>query len=261
MVCVTKNILPVVGANPRCIRSRFFLDRLCMMSSKTLSLGVVSCRESETHKTSKVSAEELNTAARVLYAEATGSTSTVTEEQLAIASTMRNRLGRYLKNKHFSSLKEVLKENHYNGSNGPKFNNSAPDKAICLDANECKDLKNAIEAIKKVFSSEDSLYDYTDYKGYKTDSEPFRIGGHYFGNTGDWSEYQGGDKSISKYKTYNHLIKMKMKKIKVGNGMKPINRFKKTFGYTEGATKEIQKWNPGVNFNRLKCGQDIWFFE
>ena len=53
MVCVTKNILPVVGANPRCIRSRFFLDRLCMMSSKTLSLGVVSCRESETHKTSK----------------------------------------------------------------------------------------------------------------------------------------------------------------------------------------------------------------
>lgn len=53
MVCETINILPVVGDNPRCIRSRFFLDRLCIMSSKTLSLGVVSCRESKTHKTSK----------------------------------------------------------------------------------------------------------------------------------------------------------------------------------------------------------------
>lgn len=103
--------------------------------------------------------DDLNFVARVLYAESSGSLQTTEaesrmKEKLAILNVKHFRLNRrgYPNNKKAQSFKEVCEapgqfESVYLAS--PKFSSSQRNESQHLKKHECKDLEEALEAIKK----------------------------------------------------------------------------------------------------------------
>lgn len=43
----------------------------------------------------------------------------------------------------------------------------------------------------------------------------------------------------------------------IAKNFKAIDWFRSQFGYSEGAVAVLQDWNPEVNFNKLRIGQEL----
>ena len=179
----------------------------------------------------------------------------VTDEQRAIASTMRNRVGKFKVDVLYDSLKKVVtNKKEYNGFQGQKFNQSAPAVVARLNSEECCDLQSAVDALVSVFSESVAPYDFTNFqKG----GDGISIGSHKFNKLVDWSSYRRGESGIMSYKTESELKSMSISEFKVQKNFNASDWFNRQFGYKEGAAKILESWNQGVDFSRLKPGQKI----
>ena len=115
-------------------------------------------------------------------------------------------------------------------------------------------MKSAIAAIAQVFLSKKQVSEYTNFQ---LNGNGVSIGKHKFSNSNDWSEYEAGDIGIINYKTEEQISQMSMQKIEVTKNFKAIDWFRSQFGYSEGAVAVLQDWNPEVNFNKLRIGQEL----
>ena len=51
------------------------------------------------------------------------------------------------------------------------------------------------------------------------------------------------------------------KEFNVTKGFQAVKWFKEQFGYSEGATQLLEKWNPGVDFKKLKIGKAVMLMQ
>ena len=116
-------------------------------------------------KTPALPKDDLNLAARIIYAEAQGGTKgTPTDDHYATASTMMNRFGTWGIAKSLpKTLNAILTGGAYESytKKTKKFTNSAPDKVKDLNDEECEDLKAAIESMKQT-SQKGAKFRYTN---------------------------------------------------------------------------------------------------
>ena len=122
----------------------------------------------------------------------------------------------------------------------------------------CCDLKSAIQAIQEVFLLKKEVENYTNFQ---IGGDGTAIGAHKFSVSSDWSEYKNGDISILNYKTKAELQSMTLKEFNVTKGFQAVKWFKEQFGYSEGATQLLEKWNPDVDFKKLKIGKAVMLMQ
>jgi RHS repeat-associated protein len=123
-----------------------------------------------------VTRDDLNVAARVIFAEAQSNNRGGNyNEKLAVASVLYNRLGnRAWGGKYdFTSLVNSGQFEAVTGSDTRKYDRSHPDKASNLGALECNDIKEAINAIWKV-AVDGPVY--PQFQSFRGGLEPLREG-------------------------------------------------------------------------------------
>jgi hypothetical protein len=54
---------------------------------------------------------------------------------------------------------------------------------------------------------------------------------------------------------------MTLKEFNVTKGFQAVKWFKEQFGYSEGATQLLEKWNPDVDFKNLKIGKAVMLMQ
>lgn len=146
----------------------------------------------------------------------------------------------------------------YNGYGNSKYRKALPNAYQRLDKFECCDLKSAIQAIQEVFLLKKEVENYTNFQ---IGGDGTAIGAHKFSVSSDWSEYQNGDISILNYKTKAELQSMTLKEFNVTKGFQAVKWFKEQFGYSEGATQLLKKWNPDVDLRKLKIGKAVMLMQ
>lgn len=132
--------------------------------------------------------EDLNFAARVLYAEASGSAQLKDKaerdkEKAAILNVKHFRLNRpgYPNNKYIAkTFRDVCEApNQFESvyAKSSKFTNSDSSSYPCLGKAECADLTEAIEAIRQFLQTGPSAdYTYDNFRGYNPNGQGTHIG-------------------------------------------------------------------------------------
>jgi len=151
--------------------------------------------------TLKFTGKDLNFAARVLYAEASGSgalpdVAERNNEKMAIINVFYFRINRkgYRSQKHATFIGVCSEKNQFQSvfANEPKFSNSTKQKAREFSNSECTDLCEALSAIKAFLQTGPSEnYCYDNFRAY--DRHHPKLPGHRIGNTRFWLS-TGGNK-------------------------------------------------------------------
>lgn len=132
---------------------------------------------------------DLNFAARVLYAEASGAAQLPDKdirdkEKQAILNVMHFRLNRggyptysYIA-KSFQEVGRARQQFESVNPGTPKFNNSAPPTVQSMTKKECADISEAIEAVRTFIANgpDNIKYLYDNFRGYKPTGKGEHIG-------------------------------------------------------------------------------------